>query len=139
RHQQATLEFEIVGLAACPFRPRHEPRRILRVDAPEDQADGDRRSRIDAEDAIGLLGPFDLVGRDAPRKGAYQAEALTLGEERFAPPERSLCSHAFDGDARDVRDLRDELLLTQRRRPGFALVHGERPEYPPLLREDRRA
>jgi len=56
---------------------------------------------------------------------------LAFHEECFTPLERRLALRTLDGDARNVCDLRDEILLKRSRARGFALKDREVPNTSP--------
>src|SRR5262245_50591397 len=80
------------------------------------------------ENAIHFLGPRDLAGVDAPGKTAGSAEPLAFREKCLTPLQRGFTLSAFNGDARDVRELLDEALMERRGPFGLVVVERKRAQ-----------
>src|SRR5882724_10203306 len=64
--------------------------------------------------------------------------ALSLLQLRFAPAQRRVTLRAFDCDARNTRELRDEFLLKLVRASRLALIERKGAQYLSRQRYDRR-
>ena len=74
------------------------------------------------EDPTELLGERDSISLDRPRKASRATDALAFRQKCLASFQRGLSARALDRDTRDVRRVRDELLMIFRRTGGSALI-----------------
>src|SRR5262244_445812 len=103
-----------------------------------DEFERNRRTLFKLENAINLLGPRDLAGFDAPGKTAGSAEPLAFREKRLTPLQRRFTLGAFDGDAGNMREPRDEILLQRRWARWLVLIDSDGAQYVPRQRQNRR-
>src|SRR5437773_11940303 len=103
------------------------------MDPCSDQFERHRHLRIKLEDAIELLGPGDFVRSHAPGKAADATQVLCFRKERFTSLQRRFAQCPLDGNAGNVGNLRDEILLNLRRARWFAVKNRKGSQHPPLL------
>src|SRR5438105_15317641 len=108
------------------------------MDSRSDQVERNRHLRIELEDAIQLLGPGDVVRRHTPGKAADATQMLGFRNERFTALQRRFTQGPLDGDAGNVCDLRDQILLNLRRARRFAVKNRKGSEHSPVSRVNRR-
>ena len=77
--------------------------------------------RVKLEDTTEFFRKGDLVRVHTPREAAGRTEMLAFSEQRFTAPKRCFSPRMFDGDAREVRRMRDEILMMRRRFRRIAL------------------
>ncbi len=102
------------------------------MDSCSDQVERNRHLRIELEDAIQLLGPGDVVLGHTPGKAADAAQMLGFPKERFTALQRRFTRCPLDGDAGNVCDLRDQILLNLRRARGFAVKDRKGSQHAPV-------
>src|SRR5436190_19076467 len=100
-------------------------REVFRMDSCSDQFERNSRIRIKLEDAIELFGPGDFVRSHTPREAADTAQMLCFCKEGLTSLQRRFTQCPLDGDAGNVCDLRDEILLELRRVSRFAVKNGK--------------
>src|SRR6266436_3647881 len=115
-----------------------QQREVFRMDSCSDQVERNRHLRIELEDAIQLLGPGDVVLGHTPGKAADAAQMLGFPKERFTALQRRFTRCPLDGDAGNVCDLRDQILLNLRRARGFAVKNRKGSQHPPVSSVNRR-
>src|SRR5256885_3319994 len=108
------------------------------MDSCSDQVECNGHLRIELEDAIKLVGPGDLVRSHTPGKAADAAQMLCFPKERFTALQRRFTRCPLDGDAGNVCDLCDEILLNLRRARGFAVKKRKGSQHPPVSSVNRR-
>src|SRR5256714_5797251 len=123
---------KVAGGTTCSFGHVMEQREVFRMDSCSDQFERHRHIRIKLEDAIELLGPGDFVRRHTPGKAADATQMLCFRKERFTSLQRRFTQCTLDGDAGNVCDLRDEILLNLRRARRFAVKNGKGSQHPPV-------
>src|SRR6267378_661214 len=94
-----------------------------------DQLHRDRRAWLDSKYPIGLVGADDLVGRSPPVEAPGRAEALRLCQKSFAAPDCIVALRPLDGDAGDVCELCDQILLDLSGTTWISLINREGAEY----------
>src|ERR1700738_2613017 len=102
------------------------------MNSRSDQFERHCHLRIKLEDAIKLLGPGDFVRSHAPGKAADATQMLCFRKERFTSLQGCFAQCPLDGDAGNVGNLRDEILLNLRRARCFAVKNRKRSQHPPL-------
>ena len=80
----------------------------------------------------------DFVCSRTPCKAADATQMLCFSEERFTSLQRRFAQCTLDGDAGNVCNLRDEILLNLRRACRTGLENGESSHHTSVSREDRR-
>src|SRR5467141_1226254 len=95
------------------------------MNSPSDQFERHCHLRIKLEDAIKLVGPGDLVRSHTPREAADATQVLCFRKERLTSLQRRFTQCTFDGNAGNVSDLRDQILLNLGRARRTALENGE--------------
>src|SRR6266566_6190067 len=108
------------------------------MDACSDQVECNRYLRIELEDAIELLGPGDFVRRHTPGKAADAAQMLRFRKKHFTALQCRFTQCPLDGDAGNVCDLRDQILLNPPRARGFAVKNRKGSQHVPVSSVNRR-
>src|SRR6266576_5903617 len=103
--------FKVAGGTPRSFDHLVEQREVFGMDSCSDQVECNGHLRIELEDAIQLLGPGDFVRSHTPGKAADAAQMLCFPKERFTALQRRFTRCPLDGDAGNVCDLCDEILL----------------------------
>src|SRR5262249_25767767 len=111
---------------------------VFRMHSTADAFERNGCTLFKLEHAINLLGPRDLAGFDAPGKTAGSAQPLAFREKRLTPLQCGFTLGAFDGDAGNMREPRDEILLQQRWARRFALIDSAGAQYVSRQRQNRR-
>src|SRR5437016_7365374 len=99
------------------------------MNSRSDQFERQCHLRIKLEDAIELLRPGDFVCSQTPGKAADATQMLCFRKEPFTSPDCRFTQCALDGDAGNVCDLRDKILLNLRRARWFAAKNGKGPQH----------
>lgn len=133
------LEFEVTAGASRLLNDVIEERDIVRMNAAANQIESHADALREFENTVELLGPSDLASGQPRRKAADAAETLGFCQERLAAFHGVLGLRTLDRNARNVRDLRDQFLLTRRWARRFALIHAESTENAAIPRKYRRA
>src|SRR2546421_6281710 len=107
------------------------------MNSRSDQFERHCHLRIKLEDAIELLGPGDFVRRHTPGKAADATQMLCFRKERFASLQRRFTRRTLGGDAGNVCDLRDEILLNLRRARWLAVKNRKGSQHPPVSSVNR--
>src|SRR5882672_1756601 len=95
--------------------------------------------RVKLEELTELFRPTDFVCLHAPGKAARRTELLRSFEKCGASLERCVASHALNGIARDVDELRDVCgVTTEEVGVALALIDGKDSEGFPGKRYNRR-
>src|SRR5688572_18574894 len=110
RHEEPMLELEVATVPACVPEQRGEPLDFIRMNPGANELEGHVLPRIDAVDAIRLLGPLDCVGGDVPRKAAGAAQTLGFAQERLAAAQYGLVRIPLDGDAGQMGEPANQFL-----------------------------
>src|SRR5712691_9787847 len=108
------------------------------MDSCSDQVECNGHLRIELEDALQLLGPGDFVCSYTPGQAADAAQMLCSPKERFTALQRRFTRCPLDGDAGNVCDLCDEILVNLRRARGFAVKNRKGSQHPPVSSVNRR-
>ena len=99
------------------------------MNSRSDQFERHCHLRIKLEDAIELVGPGDLVLSYTPGKAADAGQMLCFSKERLTSLQRRSTQCTLDGNAGNMSDLRDQILLNFRRARRTALENGESSQY----------
>src|SRR5256885_15410210 len=102
------------------------------MDPCSDQFERNPHLRVKLEDAIELLGPGDFVRSDTPGKAADATQMLCFRKERFTSLHCRFTQCPLDGDAGNMGDLRDEILLNLRRAHWIAMKNHKGSQHLPL-------
>src|SRR6266851_4053534 len=129
---------KVAGRTTCSFDHFMKQREVFRMDPCSDQFERNRHMRIKLEDAIELLRPGDFVCSHTPRKASDATQMLCFSEERFTSLQRRFAQCPLDGDAGNVCNLRDEILLNLRRARWFAAKNGKGPQHLAVSSVNRR-
>ena len=108
------------------------------MDPCSDQVECNGHLRVELEDAIKLLGPGDFVRSHTPGKAADATQMLGFRKERFTALQRRFTQGPLDGDAGNVCDLRDQILLNLRRARRFAVKNRKGSQHSPVSSVNRR-
>src|SRR5207253_3158170 len=108
------------------------------MDSGSDQFERHCHLRIKLEDAIELLGPGHFVRSHTPGKAADATQMLCFSKERFTSLQCRFTQCPLDGDAGNVCNLRDEILLNLRRARWFAVKNRKGSQHPPVSSVNRR-
>ena len=113
---------------------------VLRVQAPKEFLESRRPGlRIETKQVVCLVRPvpdFARSWRPSPTPGV--AQPLCFRQVRFALASGRLREFSLDGDARQMSNVFNRVLLQRTRAPGLTIVHGERSDHFAFGREDRR-
>src|SRR4029077_843466 len=95
--------------------------------------------RIETKHAISLLRPIsDFAGGGGPGPTPGLAEPLCFREIGFTLAPGRFRQLPLDGDAREMSNMLDRVLLTRTRTARLAIVHGKRSDHFTFGGEDRR-
>src|SRR5713226_134322 len=108
------------------------------MDSGSDQFERHCHLRLKLEDAIELLGPGDFVRSHTPGKAADAAQMLCFRKERFTSLQGRFTQCPLDGDAGNVCDLRDQILLNLCGACRTALENGESSHHASVSCKNRR-
>ena len=140
RVNNSVVRFEVRFVANRAFEQFPDPDLVLRIKAFKECFESRRPVvRIEAKDAISFLRPVpDLArsGRPCPTPG--MAEPLCFREIRFALASGRFRQFPLDGDAREISNVFNRVLLTRTRATWLAIVHGKRSDHFAFGGEDRR-
>src|SRR6266436_6991694 len=86
------------------------------------------------------LFPYTTLFRSSRRPGPTpgMAEPLCFREIGFTLAPGRFRQLPLDGDAREISNVFDRILLTRTRTPRLAIVHGKRPDHFAIGGRDRR-
>ena len=113
---------------------------VLRAKAPKEFFEPRRPGLwIETKHAISFLRPIsDFTGGGRPGPTPGVAEPLRFGQIGFALPSGRFCQLTLNGDAGEMSNVLDRVLLTWARAPRLPIVHGKRPDHFAFGGKDRR-
>src|SRR5204863_7475270 len=113
---------------------------VLRSKAATDSFESRRPGiAIETKHTISFLRPIsDFTGGRHPGPTPGVAEPLRFREISFALPSGRFCQLALNGDAGEMSNVLDRVLLSRARAPRLAIVHGKRTDHFGFGGKDRR-
>src|ERR1700731_4461240 len=139
RMNNAIVRFEVRVLGNRFSEQFSDSVLVLRVKSPKEFFESRRPGvRIEAKHAVGFLRPVpDLARSGRPRPTSGMAESLRFRQIRFALAPGRFRQFTLDGDAREMSNVFNRVLLQRTWGAWLAIVHGKRSDHFAFGREDR--
>ena len=140
RMNNSVVRFEIRFFANRVFEQFPDSVLVLRMKALKEFFESRRPGvGIETKHAISFVRPVpDFTRSRRPRPTPRVAEPLCFCEIRFALPPGRFRELTFDGDAREMSNVSNCVLLSRTRAAWLTIVHGKRSDHFAFGGKDRR-
>src|ERR1700731_1407984 len=131
RMNNAIVRFEVRVLGNRFSEQFSDSVLVLRVKSPKEFFESRRPGvRIEAKHAVGFLRPVpDLARSGPPRPTPGMTESLRFRQIRFALAPGRFRQLTLDGNAREIGNMFNRVLLHRARATRLAIVHGKRADH----------